>query len=161
MNDEELHRVRNEIRATFPSKQYYGPITACDCDESKEIREELWHKRWDEIPTAFLDLTCSPTLLTPEAFQAFVPAYMLRGLDDLIGDRVVLEFTVYSLCPDAEPDKDTAKQVKETRLRARAKMMSPAQVQAIRSFLTFVAANAENRELLRPMVGAALDSIWF
>jgi hypothetical protein len=161
MNDDELHRVRNEIRAAFPSTQYYGPITACDCDECKEIREELCNKRWDEIPTAFLDQTCSPTLLTPEAFHAFVAAYMIRGLDDLIGDRLVLEFTLYSLCPDLEPDDETAKQVKETRLRERAKLMIPAQVQAIRSFLTFAAANAENRELFRPMVGAALDSIWF
>ena len=161
MDDEELQRVRNEIRAAFPSKQYYGPITACDCDECKEIREELCNKRWDEIPTAFLDLTCSPTLLTPEAFRAFVAAYMIRGLDDLIGDRVVIEFTLYSLCPDLEPDDETAKQVKETRLRERAKLMIPAQVHAIRSFLTFAVGIAENRELFRPMVGGALDSIWF
>jgi hypothetical protein len=71
MNDpEELDRIRKKIRAAFPSTQYYGPITACDCDECKGIREQLSHKRWDEISMAFLDLTCSPTLLTPEAFQA-------------------------------------------------------------------------------------------
>ena len=30
-----------------------------------------------------LDFTCSPTLLTPEAFNAFLPAYLLRALYDL------------------------------------------------------------------------------
>ncbi len=157
---EELEGIRDQIRTAFPSTPYYGPITACVCDECKEIREALWHKRWDEVPTAFIDLTCSPTLLTPEAFRAFVAAYMIRGLDDLIGDRVVLEFTVYSLCPDPEPDGETAKQVKETRLRERAKLTSPAQVQAIRSFLTFAAANAKNREWFRPIINAALENIW-
>jgi len=73
----------------------------------------------------------------------------------------VLEFTLYSLCADLERDDETAKQVKERRLRERARLMMPAQVQAIRSFLSFAAANAENRELFRPIVGAALDSIWF
>jgi hypothetical protein len=130
------------------------------CDECKEIRKELWHKRWDEISTAFIDLTCSPNLVTPEAFHAFVAAYMLRGLDDLIGDCVVLEFTVCALCPDAEPDDEAAKHVKETRLRQRAKLMTPAQVQAIRSFLIFVVANAKNREWFRPIVDTALETIW-
>jgi hypothetical protein len=85
---------------------------------------------------------------------------MIRGLDDSIGDRVVLEFTLYTLYPGLEPD-ETAKQVKETRLRERAKLMIPAQVHAIRSFLTFAVGIAENRELFRPMVGGALDSICF
>jgi hypothetical protein len=161
MNDpEELDRIRDQIRGAFPSTQYHGPITACDWDECKEIREALWHKRWDEVPTSLIDLACSPTLLTPEAFRAFLPAYMLRALDNLMDERVVLEFTVYSLCPDPEPDNEIAREVKVTRLGERAKLMTPAQVEAIRSFLAFVAATAENREWFRPIVGAALDSIW-
>src|ERR1700733_9291914 len=120
MNDpEELDRIRDQIRGAFPSMEYHGPITSCDCDECKEIREALWHKRWDEVPTSLIDLTCSPTLLTPEAFRAFLPAYMLRALDNLMDERVVLEFTVYSLCPDPEPDNEIAREVKVTRLGER------------------------------------------
>ena len=79
----DAQKVRNQIREAFPATQFDGPITSCDCEECTHIREELRHTRWDEISTAFLDLTCSPTLLTPEAFHAFLPAYLLRALDDL------------------------------------------------------------------------------
>jgi hypothetical protein len=128
VKDPQIEKVRNDIRAAFPPTAYYGPITACDCEECSQLREELRHKPWDEVSTDIIDLTCSPTLLTPEAFHAFLPAYMLRGLDDLIGKRVVLEFTMYSLCPDPEPDDETANQKKELRLRTRSSLMTPAQV---------------------------------
>src|ERR1700730_2045732 len=98
-------QLRDQIRLAFPATQFYGPITSCDCEECTDIREELRHKRWDEISIAFLDRTCSPTLLTPEAFNAFLPAYLLRALDDLSEYSVVVEFTVYSLCPN-DPDED-------------------------------------------------------
>lgn len=161
MNDSaELALLRDHISTAFPPTEYSGAVTVCDCSECEEIRDELWHKRWDEIPTPFIDLTCSPTLLTPAAFQAFLPAYLLRGLDDLIGDRVVLEFTVYSLCPDPEPDDEIAIRRKYVRLRERAMFMTPAQIVAIRSFLTFAAANAKNREWFRPVVDAALENVW-
>jgi hypothetical protein len=69
---------------------FHGQITACDCEECTEIREALQGKRWDEIPAAFVDLTCSPALLTTEAGGAFLPAYLFRGLDDLERRTVVL-----------------------------------------------------------------------
>jgi len=92
MTDQQL---RDQIREAFPAARFDGSITSCDCDECTAIRRELGHKRWDEISTAFLDSTCSPTLLTPEAFHAFLPAYLLRALDDLSRHAIVLEFTVY------------------------------------------------------------------
>jgi len=98
--------------------------------------------------------------LTPEAFHAFVAAYMIRGLDDLIGERAVLEFTVYSLCPDPEPDDEIANEKKRTWLRERASLMTPEQVQAVRCFLTFVAANAKNREWFCAIIDSALETIW-
>src|SRR5579871_1409325 len=65
---------RDQISTAFPAAEYSGVITACAFCECNEIRDELLHKRWDEIPTPFIDLTSSPTLPTPEAFQAFLPA---------------------------------------------------------------------------------------
>ena len=76
------------------------PLSKLEREECTGIREELRHKRWDEVPVTSLDLTYSPTLLTPEAFNAFLPAYLLRALDDLSRHSVVVEFTVYSLCPN-------------------------------------------------------------
>lgn len=123
-----------------------GRFTSCDCEECTHIREELRHKRWDEISAAFLDFTCSPALLTPEAFNAFLPAYLLRALDDLDQHCVVVEFTVYSLCPD-KPEKNAhEEQLRDgdgvSRLLQRARLMNALQIRAVRAFLEFVQENA-------------------
>jgi hypothetical protein len=158
------HDLRNQIREAFPATQFYGPITSCKCDECMSIREGLQRKQWDQVPTAFLDSTCSPTLLTPEAFQAFLPAYLLRSLDDLSLHSVVLEFTVYSLCPDDHQENGHEAQSDRPhgyrRLVQRASLMSPAQTQAIRSFLLFVQENAADREWFRPFITRALQTFW-
>jgi hypothetical protein len=141
--------LRDQIREAFPATQFYGPVTSCDCEECTHIREELRHKRWDEISTTFLDFTSSPTLLTPEAFNAFLPAYLLRALDDL--DRHS-EFTVYCLCPDNEDGV--------SHLLQRARLMNPVQIQAIRAFLVFVQENAGDAEWFRPFITGALEKVW-
>jgi len=157
-------QLRNQIRLAFPVTQFDGPITSCDCEECTGIREELRHKRWDEVPVTFLDLTCSPTLLTPEAFNAFLPAYLLRALDDLSRHSVVVEFTVYSLCPnDSQENGQGAHAGSEdgvNRLLQRARLMSLAQIQAIRAFLMFVQENAGDGEWFRPFVARALENVW-
>lgn len=91
---EELER---EILAAFPNEAFDGTVTDCGCEECASMSQELRYKRWGDVPRAFLDFTCSPTLLTAAAFRAFLPAYMFRAIDDLAGDSNVLEFTVYSL----------------------------------------------------------------
>jgi hypothetical protein len=157
----ELEQLREQIREAFQPSRFYGSVTTCDCQECVDLRTALSSKRWDELPIPFLDHTCSPTLLTAEAFQAFVPAYMLRALDHLTGERAVLEFTVYSLCPaDQETDGGHATQYKDHYLKERAALMMPAQVEAIRSFLLFVAAHAKDRECLQSFVYPALENIW-
>jgi hypothetical protein len=141
MTDPEL---RDQIRQTFPAVRFDGRVTSCDCAECTDIERELRHRRWDEISVAYLDFTCTPTLFTPGGFQAFLPAYMLRGLDDLSEDSVVAEFTLYILCPPVPEEDDDgnllSRDVKY--LLERVSLMSPAQTQAIRAFLTFVQENA-------------------
>jgi hypothetical protein len=66
--------LKDQIRQAFPAREYFGQITSCDCEECAEIREELRNKRWNEVPNEFLDRTCSPALLTPEASNVFLPA---------------------------------------------------------------------------------------
>ena len=157
-------QLRNQIRQAFPATQFDGPITSCDFEECTDIREELRHKRWNEVSIAFLDHTCSPTLLTPEAFNAYLPAYLLRALDDLSRDSIVVEFTVYSLCPN-DPDEDglqahAGSDYQMNRLFQVARFMTPAQVQAIRAFLMFVQENAGDGEWLGPFIKRALETVW-
>jgi hypothetical protein len=87
---------------------------------------------------------------------------LLRALDDLSGRGVVLEFTVYSLCPYDDEDGQDEETVRrhEADLLDRASLMSPAQIQAIRSFLLFVKENADDRRDLRPYLARALENVW-
>lgn len=161
MNAQDL---TDQIRLAFPATEFLGPITSCDCEGCMGIRAELPHKRWDRVPAWFLDLTCSPTPLEPEAFNAFLPAYLLRALDDLSGRTVVLEFTVYSLCPNA-PEEDGAEEHSDhedrmRRLVDRARLMSRDQIEAVRSFLVFVRENASDAACLRPFIASALPQVW-
>lgn len=163
---DDLLLIRHQIRAAFPPTRFQGAVTLCPCDECKELQETMQGKSWDQITNDFVDFTGSPTLLTPDAFQAFLPAYMLRALDNIATDNVVLEFTVYSLCPsialdDEVPDPDPLKDPKHSqRLRDLARLMSPAQIAAIRCFLSFIADQASQRKWFRPLVLASLETIW-
>lgn len=158
-----LQALRDQIREAFPPTPFYGPITACSCDECKTIRESLRHQQWDQVPREFIEFTCSPVLLEPEAFSAFLPAYLLRALDDLVGDNVVLELTVYSLCTDL-PDEDDFAPHEDSHpdelLLERAALMSPAQIAAIRAFLLFVVDHAARGDWFQQFVNPALESVW-
>jgi hypothetical protein len=158
-----IMQLRDQIRTAFPCLPFFGPIALCQCDECTEIKEGLREKQWDEIPAAFLDFTLNPTLLAPEAFQAFLPAYLNRALDDLDGE--VLEFTVYSLSPNINAEVDhpftpTPEEVRTTWLLGRVRLMSTAQMEAIRAFLSFIEENAADRDWFRPFITAALDRVW-
>jgi hypothetical protein len=163
MAGQEIMALKDQIRTAFPCFPFFGPITPCHCDECTEIKEGLREKQWDEIPAAFLDFTLNPTLLAPEAFQAFLPAYLNRGLDDLDGE--VLEFTVYSLCPNINTEVDhpftrTPEEDRTTWLLDRVRLMSTAQIEAIRAFLSYIKENVADSDWFRPLISAALDRVW-
>jgi hypothetical protein len=161
-----LECLRNQIRDAFPPTCFHGVVTKCSCDECWNIRNALEGRSWNQIEREFIDLTCSPVLLDPEAFQAFLPAYLLGALDDYLKESVVVEFTVYSLCLDAVPDdEDTEPDCHRNsgvpqRLQDRARLMSAAQINAIRAFLSFIAERAAKADGFRPFVVASVGTIW-
>ena len=96
----------------------------------------------------------------PEAFAAFLPAYLLRALDDLEGRTVVLEFTTYSLSP-YDSDGDVERQKRNIqRLVTRARVMTVAQIGAVRDFLQFVSVHAKRADCFQPFLEAALEEVW-
>ena len=76
--------VWEQIAATFPPKLSTQPITTCDCNECQEIRANLGHLRWVDIlpPVAEKTFGTLP-LLTDEAFQSLLPAFLFRALEDI------------------------------------------------------------------------------
>ncbi|MDP8988561.1 MAG: hypothetical protein M3N41_00580 [Acidobacteriota bacterium] len=80
------------------------------------MRRELPGKRWDEVPGAFVDdNSLSLPLFEERALIAFLPAWLLRSVEKFDDDNLVLEFTLYSLCPGTSgehwDDKGLAKLV--------------------------------------------------
>lgn len=150
--------LRRQISAAFPALPFRGRVTDCTCEECGSLSENLRDKSWTEVPDDFVDLTCSPILLTASAFHAFLPAYMLRSLDSLAEEQNVVEFTVYSLSPRLPEDDGPNPQ--NQRLTERAKLMTAEQILAIRNFLSHVLSCAPDSEWLNDFIGAALSSVW-
>ncbi len=106
----ELDVFRARLVQAFPPQPFYGLVsTHNECDDGIALRRELPGKRWDEVPGAFVDdSSLSLALLEERALVAFLPAWLLRSVEKFDGDNLVLEFTVYFLCPSAwgEPGND-------------------------------------------------------
>lgn len=157
MGDLSLDGIRQKIRAAFPAQVFSGVVTECACDECVEISDGMRFKSWDQIPEAFLDANPSLPLLSPEAFRAFLPAHLLRGLDPM-KDNVVGEFAVYCLCPDPEPgDRDDPERGLARTLERRA-LMNGEQIDAIRAFLTYFAG--KDASLTGEFAKLGLASVW-
>jgi len=99
-NTVETLRVR--IRSVFPDVVFLGQITPADketgedFDDERTLHAALHGKRWSEIPASFLSPSSySIPLLTEEAFEAFLPAWLSRALDDGEVRRAV----VYAFSP--------------------------------------------------------------
>ena len=113
---------------------------------------ELRGKAWDDVPTAFIDWTCSPVLFTPEAFCAFLPAFLLRGLDDPTGTRPVADMTLYCLLRN-ESNGDTS-------VRERAILMNSDQKEAVRMYIEYLRDNGNCALTFKQEVQEALDTLW-
>jgi hypothetical protein len=92
---------RKRLLDAFPPQPFNGLVSTHDeCDDGIALRHELPGKRWDEVSAAFVDNnSLSLALLEERALVAFLPAWLLRSVEKFDGDNLVLEFTLYFLCP--------------------------------------------------------------
>jgi hypothetical protein len=148
MGDGNIGTVRSAIRRAFPAFVFRGSITPVDgCPWSEELDDEIYlyeglrDKSWIDVSDEFVrrhdgDLP----LLTAEAFAAFLPAWMMSGLNDPSGKNPVLEFTVYSLAPPDSCGNDAVVQAAlEKRWRDRVSLLNPDQLAVVITFAEFVA----------------------
>jgi len=96
-----VDEFRGRLVQAFPPRPFHGLVSTHDeCDEGIALRRELPGKRWDEVPGTFVDdNSLSLALLEERALVAFLPAWVLRSMEKFDRDNLVLEFTVYFLCP--------------------------------------------------------------
>lgn len=131
--------LREALLESFAVKPYTGQVTTADGMEwAEELDDDLglWHelsgKAWTSIPDEFLDRHAnSLVLLTPEAFAAFIPAWIRRALSD----DDVREFTIYAIEP---PKSGPCFAALMQHWRARLGRLTIDQLRTVRTFLSCV-----------------------
>ena len=123
----ESRQVWEQIAAAFPAVVPSEPITPCDCEECLDVRANLGNCRWNDILPATVEKCFgSLPLLTDEAFQALLPAFLFRALNGVSNKNQVLEFTLYTLCPS---------RAIKPRQRRRISRLTESQRESVRAFL--------------------------
>jgi hypothetical protein len=151
--------VWNQIAAAFPPVLPPQPITTCDCEECRDVRANLGHLCWNEVlPPAIEKHFGSLPLLTNDAFQALLPAFLFGALDGINGENKTLEWTLYALLGAYEEDRATTENA-EAQVRLRIAGFTEAQRAAVRAFLSMATAEPE-LEFHHEPIARALSAIW-
>ncbi len=129
------------IEQAFANTVYPGDdklINANHCGECAEIAEVFQGKRWASLTDVkFLrHYVAALSLLYPEAFRYYLPAYMIAALTDPATADVILDSVEYDLMP--RPTEDA---VAQDWFFSRARGFSPAQKRAIKAYLEFPVPN--------------------
>jgi hypothetical protein len=152
-------KVWEQIAAAFPPILPSQPITTCDCEECLDVRANLGHLRWiDVLPPAIEKHFGSLPLLTEDAFQALLPAFLFRALDDFSPENKFLEWTLYTVCGAYEEDEATT-EAADAELRRRIARFTEPQRNSVRAFLA-LAATAPDLDFHQAPVAHALAAIW-
>jgi hypothetical protein len=112
----EIREYRRKLIDAFPPLPFDGLVsTHDDCDDGIHLRRELSGKRWDQLsPKVLFHGSIGLPLLEPSALVAFLPAWLLRSMETSnLDDPIVLELTLYFLCPGGEDDGWDEKRIVE------------------------------------------------
>ena len=137
----QTEQYRRKLIDVFPPLPFKGLVSTHDeCDDGIHLRRELLGKRWDELsPEVLFHGSIGLSLLEPSALIAFLPAWILRSLETSnLDDPIVLEFTLYFLCPGNEGDGWD-----ESEIANRVALFNSTQRDAVTDFLRFV-VNLDN-----------------
>ena len=132
----DTEQYRRKLIDVFPPLPFEGLVSIHDeCDDGIHLRRELSGKRWDELsPEVLFHGSIALPLLESDALVAFLPAWLLRSIETSDeDDPIVLEFTLYFLCPGNEDDGWD-----EQRFADLIRLFNSAQRAAVADFLRFV-----------------------
>jgi hypothetical protein len=157
--------LRHAIATAFPSAVLFqGAVTPADdeqwaeeIDEDLDLRDNLKGRAWKDVPDEIIDRNAGGLpLLTPAAFAAFLPAWLMRSLDRLDDENEVRELTVYQFCRSGSPSlAQPAQSYLEAYQLTRFKELSAAQLIVVREFLSLVSTH-EHSGYLREKAQEAL-----
>jgi hypothetical protein len=132
----DIGQFRWKLIDAFPPLPFDGLVSTHDeCDDGIHLRRELSGKRWNELsPEVLFHGSIGLPLLEPRALIAFLPAWLLRSMETSdLDDPIVLEFTLYFLCPGDEDDGWDEKRIAKT-----VGFFNSSQRHAVADFLRFV-----------------------
>ena len=128
--------LSDEIFREFPVQNDLSreEIAPHECDECYKIRDDFFGRAWDKMDSITLEYHHdSLPLLSPKAFQYYLPAYLLSKLKDT--SSIAADMLEYSLCP--YDDKS------EKFIFERKKVFTSKQKQVIVQFLEYFKAIEE------------------
>jgi hypothetical protein len=143
----EIGEYRRKLIDAFPPLPFDGLVSTHDeCDDGIHLRRELSGKRWGELlPEVLFHGSIGLPLLEASALIAFLPAWLLRSMETSdLDDPIVLEFTLYFLCPGNEDEGWNEKSIAE-----RVGFFNSGQRDAVADLLRFIVNWAEGRDWKR------------
>jgi hypothetical protein len=139
-----VDEIKEAIRIAFagakrPAKRQ---IAEHKCEECKALTETFAPLKWDSIKPEIIESNFDQLpLFSVPAYHYFLPAYILRCLDDFDPSSIVCEFTIYSLSPalntPEERDWYEARQHQFTESETKAILAFLLLVQSIEAFIDF------------------------
>ena len=150
---EDLDGFRQRLLRAFPPHPFRGVVSTHDeCDDGIYLRRELPGKTWADLsPEVLFHGSIALSLLEPDALACFLPAWLLRSMQTFSDTSIVLEFTLYFLCPgNGEDGWD------ERRIAALTALFAPAQKGVIGDLLRAVVAD-DTLEVWHPCAEFGLE----
>lgn len=139
-NEEKAMRLKASVEWHFASTKLpiKDRITECDCWECLELRERMSKMSERELDAKTLKSNLTLSLLSPEAFLFFLPAYVLFSIDNPRDESGIYEHTVNVLTPGKDDD------ISATFYSLRLRLFTKEQFQVILEFLNWVASDPES-----------------
>ena len=132
-------------------------IALHECEECSELRSAFAGRDWRTLSREFLEQYYgSLPLLSPEALQYYLPAYLLAAIAEFHHDNIVAEFTVCNLTPEVQDEGHA------DHLREKLRPFSAEQMRVLADFMQLVREDEEFRTYLGD-VGpkhATLQELW-
>jgi hypothetical protein len=102
ISKEDRERVKKLVLEAFNSVPKPEHIAAHDCDECKELSKDLKDRDWHDLEPELIDFVAwEMPLLTPEASRYFLPATIIKCLDEWLDpySSDIFPSTIMALVP--------------------------------------------------------------
>ena len=135
-----LAALRADVLRTFgtATRPPEFQIAPHECEECQQLSADLAGVEWTAMPDALIEGNPSGlSLLSPEAYAYFLPAYVLYALDHFTSESLAAEMTVYGLAYNEPANEDMADWQRE-----RLKFITAEQLDVLQRFLQLVQADA-------------------